>query len=227
MLPHVSRQPVQFEEKAVLIGLLLFSFLLLFIVYALDPAITRSLIAETGLFELVSPPLWITLAALCLFKLGANNRWGWGTAALAAIFAAREADLHKAFTADSIFKHAFYRSTEISATQKFWGGLAAAASVVVLLWMLVACVRHICKTKAWRRAWGRLTLLSIALMVFTKICDRLENTIKVDYGILLSAHESALFHMHEEGIEMLLPILFAVALLVWAKDRARLGATAV
>lgn len=227
MLPQVPRQSLQFEEKAVLIGLLLFSFLLVFIVYALDPSITRGLTAETGLFELVSPPLWVGLAALCWFKLGGNNRWGWGTAALASIFAAREADLHKAFTADSIFKHAFYRSTEIPATQKFWGGLAAAISVVVLLWMLVACVRHICKTKAWRRAWGRLTLLSIVLMIFTKVCDRLENTIKVDYGILLSAHESAIFHMHEEGIEMLLPILFAVALLVWLKDGARRGATAI
>lgn len=227
MFLHDARQPIQLEEKAVLLGLCLFSFLLLFIVYALDPAITRSLIAETGLFERLSPPLWIGLAALCLFKLGLNSRWGWGTAALALIFAAREADWHKAFTADSIFKHAFYRSTEISATQKFWGGLAAAISVVVLLWMLIACVRHVFKTRAWRRAWGRLTLLSVVLVVFTKVCDRLENIIKVDYGILLSARESALFHMHEEGIEMLLPILFAVALLVWARDRARLGATAV
>lgn len=226
MLAQVPRQSVQFEEKAVLIGLLLFSFLLLFIVYALDPSITRSLVAESGVFELLSPPLWVALAALCLFTLGSNNRWGWGTAALASIFAAREADWHKAFTADSIFKHAFYRSTEISATQKFWGGLAAAISVVVLLWMLLACIRHICRTRAWRRAWGRLTLLSILLMVFTKVCDRLENIIKVDYGILLTAHESAIFHMHEEGIEMLLPILFAVALLVWVKDRARQGATA-
>lgn len=221
MFSQVPRQPIQFEEKAVLIGLLLFSLLLLVIVYALDPAVTHRLTAETGLFELMSPPLWVGLAVLCLIKLGGNNRWGPGTAFLALIFAAREADWHKAFTADSIFKHAFYRSTEISSVQKFWGGLAAAISVVVLLWMLLACVRHVFKTKAWRRAWGRLTLLSIALMVFTKVCDRLENIIKIDYGILMSARESAIFHMHEEGIEMLLPILFAVALLMWAKDRVR------
>lgn len=221
MFAKAPRQPIQFEEKVALTGLLLFSFLLFVVVYALDPVVTQRLTAETGLFELLSPPLWVGLAILCLVKLGGNNRWGLGSALLALIFAAREADWHKAFTADSIFKHAFYRSTEISPAQKFWGGLAAAISVLILLGMLIACVRYVLKTKAWRRAWGRLTLLSIALMVFAKVCDRLESTIKIDYGILMSARKSAIFHMHEEGIEMLLPILFAVALLMWKKDRAR------
>lgn len=208
-------QPIQPVEKIVVTALLLFSAMLFFIIYMMDIAVTHKLTSESGFFEVVSPPLWIALAVLCVVKLG-FRKWGLGTAALSLIFAAREADLHKAFTADSIFKHHFYKM-DIPFAQKFWGGLAAAICIGILLWMLVASVTYMVRTRAWRQAWGRLTILSILLVIFTKICDRLEATLNVDYNIQLTLVQGEICNMFEEGFEMLLPIVFAVALLCWCR----------
>jgi hypothetical protein len=211
-------QPIQPLEKVVVIALLLFAALLFFIIYALDPAITHSLTSETGIFEVLSPPLWIVLAVLCFVVVG-RSRYGIGTTLLALIFAAREWDLHKAFTADSIFKHAFYKM-DISLTQKIWGGLAAAICVAVLLWMTAACILYLWREKAWRQAWGRLTILSIGLIFFTKVCDRLEATLAVDYHIYMTVIQGEICNMFEEGYEMLLPIVFGIALLSWRRRKS-------
>lgn len=208
-------QPIQPIEKVVVITLLLFSAMLFFIIYTLDISITHKLTSESGFFEVVSPPLWIALAVLCIAKLG-FRKWGLGTAALSLIFAAREADLHKAFTADSIFKHNFYKM-DIPFAQKFWAGLVALICIGILLWTLISFVIYLYRTKGWRQAWGRLTILSIGFVIFTKICDRLESTLNVDYHIYLSEVQGEICNMHEEGFEMLLPIMFAIALLCWCR----------
>jgi hypothetical protein len=215
-------QPIQPIEKKVWTVLVLFALMLLFIIYMFDPAITHSLTSETGFFEVMSPPLWVALAALCLTQLGYRNRWGIGTMLLSLIFAAREMDLHKAFTADSIFKHAFYKM-DISLTQKVLGGLMAALCVAILLWMTVACILYLYRQKGWRQAWGRLTILSIGLIFITKVCDRLEATLAVDYHIYMSVVQGEICNMFEEGFEMLLPITFGIALVCWRRTATRIG----
>lgn len=209
-------QPIQPIEKIVVVALLLFSAMLFFIIYTIDVSVTHKLTSESGFFEVVSPPLWIALAVLCLYKLG-FHKWGLGTAALSLIFAAREADLHKAFTAQSIFKHHFYKMDGVPFAQKFWGGLVAVICIGIMLWMLVAFILYLYRTKGWRQAWGRLTILSIVLVIFTKICDRLEATLNVDYHIFLTEVQGEICNMHEEGFEMLLPFVFAISLLVWCR----------
>jgi hypothetical protein len=208
-------QPFQPIEKIVVAVLLLFSAMLFFIIYTLDISVTHKLTSEQGFFEVMSPPLWIALAVLCVIKLG-FRKWGISTALLSLIFAAREADLHKAFTADSIFKHNYYKM-DIPFAQKFWAGLVAIACIAFLIWILFRCCLYIYRTQAWRQAWGRLTLLTIALVIFTKICDRLESVLNVDYHIQISLVQGEICNMFEEGFEMLLPILFAVALLCWCR----------
>lgn len=209
-------QPMQPVEKWTVTALILFSAVLFGIVYLLNPAITKSLTHETGLFEILSPPFWGLLAVLCLVKIGYRTLYGIGTALLSLIFAAREMDWHKAFTADSIFKNAFYRMN-ISFTQKLLGGLAAAICVAVLLWLLVAFSYYMYREKLWRRAWGRLTVLAIGLIFFTKVLDRIDAVLSVDYGIHLSYLTVQLLHVHEEGFEMLLPVVFAIALITWQR----------
>lgn len=221
--PAYSRryyEPIQPVEKRTLTALLLFSALLFVITFFLDPSVAKDLTHETGLFEKLSPPLWVALAALCLITLGYRSRYAIGTTLLALIFAAREMDLHKAFTADSIFKNAFYRMN-ISMTQKVFGGLAAAMCVAVLLWLLIATIRYFYAERAWRQAWGRLTIVAICLIFFTKIMDRIDAVLSVDYGYHLQHQTVMIFHMHEEGFEMLLPIVFALALLTWRRRLQR------
>lgn len=208
-------QPFQTIEKFVVAGLLLFSALLIFIIYAVDISVTHNLTSEQGFFEATSSPLWIALAVLCVIKLG-FRKWGISTALLSLIFAAREADLHKAFTADSIFKSNYYKM-DIPFSEKFWAGLVAISCILFLIWILFSGCRYIYRTKAWRQAWGRLTLLTIGLLFFTKICDRLESVLYVDYQIQISLVQGEICNMFEEGFEMLLPILFAVALLCWCR----------
>jgi hypothetical protein len=208
-------QPFQHIEKIVVAVLLLFSALLFFIIYALDISVTHSLTSEQGFFEVMSPPLWIALAVVCVIKLG-FRKWGISTALLSLIFAAREADLHKAFTADSIFKSNYYKM-DIPFSEKFWAGLVAIACIIFLIWVLFSGFRYMYRTRAWRQAWGRLTLLTIGLLFFTKVCDRLESVLYVDYQIQLSLVQGEICNMFEEGFEMLLPILFAVALLCWCR----------
>lgn len=209
-------QPFQPIEKIVVTVLVLFSIMLFAIIYMMDISVTHKLTSESGFFEVMSPPLWIALAVLCVVKLG-FRKWGLGTAALALIFAAREADLHKAFTAQSIFKHHFYKMEGVPFAQKFWGGLVAVICIGIMLWMLFSFLSYLYRTKGWRQAWGRLTILSIALVIFTKICDRLEATLNVDYHIFLSEVQGEICNMHEEGFEMLLPFMFAISLLVWCR----------
>lgn len=208
-------QPFQAIEKTVTAVLLLFSAMLFFIIYALDISVTHSLTSEQGFFEVMSPPLWIALAVVCIAKLG-MRKWGISTALLSLIFAAREADLHKAFTADSIFKTNYYKMN-IPFMEKFWAGLVAIFCIAFLIWILFSGCMYLYRTRAWRQAWGRLTILTIALVFFTKVCDRLESVLYVDYHIQISLVQGEICNMFEEGFEMLLPILFAVALLCWCR----------
>lgn len=208
-----AAQPFQRIEKIVVAALLLFSAMLFFIIYALDNAITHNLTSEQGFFEVMSVVLWVALAVLCVVKLG-FRKWGLSTALLSLIFAVREADLHKAFTADSIFKSNYYKM-DIPFAEKFWAGLVAVFCIAFLISVLFSGCMYLYKSKAWQQAWGRLTLLSIALVFFTKICDRLESVLYVDYGIQISVVQGEICNMFEEGFEMLLPTLFATALLCW------------
>tara|TARA_R110001599_G_scaffold171353_1_gene362190 strand:+ start:192009 stop:192680 length:672 start_codon:yes stop_codon:yes gene_type:complete len=212
VLPAQSFQTV---EKAVLAGLLLFSAMLFFIIYTLDVSVSNNLTSEQGLFEVMSKFLWVVLAVLCVVKLG-FRKWGILTALLSLIFAAREADLHKAFTADSIFKTNYYKM-DIPFAEKFWGGLVGIACIIVLVWVLFSCCVYLYRTKAWRQAWGRLTILAIAMVFFTKVCDRLESVLYDDFQVQISQLQAVICNMFEEGFEMLLPILFAIALLCWCR----------
>lgn len=213
-------QPIQPVEKLTFAVLVLFSAMLYLTTFFFDRSIAVSLTEEGGVFESVSPILWVALAALCAMLLGFRSRYGFGTTFLCLIFAAREMDLHKAFTADSIFKNSFYRM-DVSILDKAMGGTVAIMCVSTLLWLLIAVIYYIYIESAWRRGWGRLTIIAVCFILFTKVMDRIGAILSVDYDYHLNQQTAMVFHMHEEGFEMLLPILFAIALITWRRDLLR------
>jgi hypothetical protein len=171
--------------------------------------------SETGPFEQASPILWLALGALVVALAQRLDAITLSTLVVCAACAAREWDLHKAFTGYSVVNPGFYITSEFPIHHQLIGGALVAllaASSGVLLWY------------AWR-VWPRgrqpvapwIWALGIAgvMLVGTKLFDRAPAILAEDFEIVLSPAMSRLFTAWEEGLEATLPVAFAAMVLAY------------
>jgi hypothetical protein len=180
------------------------------------------LMAETGPIEGLTPWIYLALAAAVLvarpLRVPASSAVAMAVVACAA--AAREWDLHKEWTGASVLKVSFYFS-EIPWPHR----LAAAAVVAPLIWGAVLLLRrHVRSTwRAMRRAepWAITLTILLGTIVVSKLIDRSQNVLLESYGLIFAEPVVALRMTLEEGLELTLPLLVALALWQFRRQPSR------
>ncbi len=169
------------------------------------------LFSETGPVEILSLVFWVVAAIVVLVSVRPATGRTWAFAVMYLVFAAREADLHRAFTADSMLKSGYYRHVAAPLPEKIIAGLVAIAILALLLYFLWVSFRFLFAQGGWRTRSGAWLLAALALIFFVKVLDRAPATLEEDYGIVISRMTDRYAAAYEEGLEMVLPLLFAVS----------------
>lgn len=180
------------------------------------PASTlEGLIRKGSLFELGSILGWLA-AGLTALVIAASSR-AWTAYAppgvVMLLFAAREADWHKAFTADSILKTNYYQETVAPLTEKVLGAVVA----VGILFLLAYCALRYSKP-VWhglRRfaAWAVTVVAGLGLLVFSKVVDRSVGMMKDEWGLEVPLWLEKFQAAVEEPLEFVVPAFFILATL--------------
>jgi hypothetical protein len=170
------------------------------------------LFSEQGPFEILSIGFWLLLAASCFALPGLPRRPLLAPGLAALLAAAREADLHKAFTVESIFKSHYYLRSPAPPGEKLVAGIVALAVLSLVAHVLIAGMRQLRRQHALRFEWGRTLLLGVVLVFACKALDREQSVLGDWFGIGFPPLLRRLNAAFEEGYECLLPVLFLVAL---------------
>jgi len=210
--------PLTTAARVALVVILIYVAFLVAAGLSLPHEVFKPLFSEDGPFERMSIVLWALLGLLLLLHDARSPRV-LALAVLALLFAAREADLHKAFTDLSITKIAFYLRPGIPLIQKFCGGLVLLGGVALVVLAARLFYRHVVRDQGLRTPLGQLLLLPAVLLPVSKIVDRFASQLYELFGIRLPQMVSHVVGAFEEGIEMALPVLFIVALLLYRGQR--------
>ncbi len=189
----------------------------------LAPETAERVFAETGPFESASPWLWALLGVLIAAVFRRPSPGVLAGVALSLACAARELDLHKSVTGYSVLKPGFYLSSEHALHHQVIAG-AIVATLVVAALVLAWRVRVL---RPWRRldaAWVWGFAFAFFVFVATKALDRAPSILHEDFGVVLSERVRLLATALEEGLEMLVPVFFAAAVLAYAAATISPGA---
>lgn len=179
----------------------------------------QQLFSETGPFEILSIVAWLFLAAVTIWHVRPLTVPAGAFAALSVLLAAREADLHKAFTADSLLKTNYYRHSLAPFEEKLLAGLAAIVFIGLLLYGGWIVARFLFLRGGWRTRPGLWLLAGSALVVAGKLLDRAPAVLAEDFGIGLPQAMQLYTLVLEEGLEMIHPLIIAWS--VWIAKRER------
>lgn len=186
-----------------------------FYVQGLSDEAAEFALSEAGPFEQLSLVFWALLSGYIIWRWWPGSWQSWALAMLPLIALAREASLHKALYGVSVLKRNFYLSPDISLISKLIVGsivLVLLASLLYGLYLLYAWL----KAGAWRHSSGQFLIVGMGLLVGTKILDRMNSILRVDFGVILPAHFAESVVVFEESLEMALPlVLLAAARYVW------------
>lgn len=153
---------------------------------------------------------WLVSAALLLPRCRTSPRRAWPLVMMFCLFAAREADLHKAYTGDSFLKTGFYQDG-MGTLQ--WAMLPVAIAIFLLgLLIFFQHARALYREHGWRVPAGQWLIAAWLTGGLTKLFDRLPALLRHKAGITLPDSADLLMTGLEEGLELLLPALFLAAL---------------
>lgn len=175
--------------------------------------------SEVGPFEQFAIAAWLFAAVVVILRIRPLGPRAWAFAMLCVLFAAREADWHKAFTADSLLKSNYYRHTVAPLSEKIMAGMVAVAAIALIVYVGLIIARFLLRQGGWRSRAGVWLILATALVLAGKVLDRAPAVLFEEYGIALSplvGHYSAAF---EEGMEAIHVLLLAWA--VWISQTER------
>ena len=209
------------ELKRILVLLLLLIILgagSYFYIHSLSDEAAALALSEKSPFEQLSLVFWALLSAYIIWRWWPGSWQSWALAMLPLIALAREASLHKALYGVSVLKRHFYLSPDVPLMPKLIIGsivLMLLASLIYGLYLLSIWL----KAGAWRHSSGQFLIVSMSLLVGTKVLDRMNSILRADFGIILSPHLVESIVVLEESLEMALPlVLLAAARYVWLEN---------
>lgn len=167
----------------------------------------KFLFSEEGPFEQLSIVTWIFAALLIPLAIRPPGKTAWLFSALFLCFAAREADWHKEFTADSLLKANYYRYTDAPADEKIIAAVFALAFIALVVYAGFVIVRFLLRG-GWRSRAGLWLLLGTALIVLGKVLDRAPAEL-AEAGYAIGAWAGPYTAVFEEGLEMIHPLILA------------------
>ena len=199
------------------IALLVYALGLTALVLILSPEQKQTVFSERGPFEMLSIPLWLMLAAWC-FAFAHEIRKPLVVCGLLALFAAaREADWHKAFTADSIFKSNYYFDSPAPLTEKVPAGMVALFAFALIFYWLYLGIRFLRSGNALQHQWMQTLVLGTVTVFASKILDRMISWAHDWFGLEITGLLGRFIGAYEEGFEMSLPIIFGIALIQYRR----------
>lgn len=142
-----------------------------------------------------------------------------------AAFGARELDLHKNLTGESVLKLSFYLR-DVPVPQKLLASVVVAGFGCALLFLLLRHSRPV--LSAFRRLdpFAVTVVLFVATLVLSKILDRSVNLFVQDLGIPVPPRTRLLVQGMEELLELTLPLLLLNAIVQRRRLAGRTGKSA-
>lgn len=207
------------SDRGLIAALLLYLAVLAVLPLVLSTPAFERFFSEEGPIEMASTLLWIAAAGVVLARVRPLGRRAWAFALLYLVFAAREAQLHRAFTADSMFKSSYYRRVAAPFEEKLVAGLVAIAILALLVYVFWVVVRFLWTERGWRTRSGAWLLAGMALLVFSKVLDRAPAVLAEDYDLVLGPLAKRYFSAFEEGLEATLPLMLAFS--AWIEGTRR------
>lgn len=176
--------------------------------------------SEEGLFEQASWGVYFVVAAICLFLVRHDARLYATSTVVVLAMGARELDLHRRFTTDSMLKSRYYLKVQAPLMEKLIAGAVVLALTAVVLYMMVRYLPLLLRRLRERSPAAITLVTSFVVLVLTKIADRLPDVMRHDFGAVVPAWLLHLQAVFEEPLESTIPLLFLLALV-----QARLAAT--
>lgn len=201
------------------IAIALYILLLALLPLLLSQPDFRFTFSEQGPFEQLSIVAWIFTALVIVVRIRPLGPRAWAFALLCVIFAAREADWHKAFTADSILKTNYYKHAIAPFGEKLAAATVALAAIALLLYVGFVVARFLLRDGGWRSRAGTWLIIGTTLVVLGKMLDRAPAVLAEDYGVVLSPFVDLYATAFEEGLEMIHPLILAWS--VWISQTER------
>lgn len=174
------------------------------------------IISEEGPIEILSIVAWLVVAAQFAFS-AYRTAVKWPMTLLFAAFAAREADLHKAFTTTGMLKIRYYTQSAAPMNEKIIAGTVALVFGCLLLYGAFLYIRFLTVRSGWRSHAGRWLILAGSLFMICKFLDRLPNVLLDEHGIALAPMVELYCGTFEEGWELLVPVI--LAWIAWAQKK--------
>lgn len=219
MLFHTDSLRFTAGDIRLAVALIIYMAALAVFPLALPEAQFRWTFSEEGPFEQFAIAAWLFAAVVVIVRIRPLGARAWAFAMLCVLFAAREADWHKAFTADSLLKSNYYRHTVAPLSEKIVAGMVAVAAIAVIIYVGLVIARFLLRKGGWRSRVGIWLILATGLVLAGKVLDRAPAVLFEEYGIALSplvGHYSAAF---EEGMEAIHALLLAWAVWISQSDR--------
>lgn len=185
----------------------------------------RWMISEQGPLEEQSSMLWLLLAIFAVGLFGVRSLTGWAAAYLSLASAAREWGLHKVIDNDSMLAFPFYTREGIPL-----GTRALCAGIVLLIGLSAALLgwrawKRLCAERWWSLPdWAWMTIIAIVSLGVSKMLDRSQAMLEDAFHFEMNDRVGLAIKAAEESMEMLLPLVFAAAMLclvIAQKPRAR------
>ena len=195
------------SDRRIVLAILAFALLLASLPLLLDETSFHWTFSEAGPFERLSIAAWLATAAVVIVRIRPLGARAWAFALLCLVFAAREADWHKAFTGESFLKNSFYRDVARPFEERLMAGAVAILLVALLLYAGFVIARFLFLRGGWRSRSGAWLMAGTALVLIGKVLDRLPATLSVDYGIELGPMVQLYATAFEEGLEMIHPMI--------------------
>lgn len=177
--------------------------------------------SESGPFEIASGPLWLALGVLILIVLRPVTPATVSGAIICAACAAREADLHKHFTSESMLKIGFYHDPAHPVLQRVLFGVLMVILTGSMVLVVGALVRRVREGDKPFQSWILYAIIAMGTLVLTKVLDRTPNILDDATGFVFPENLRGVLRAWEEGFEMLLPVMFGIVVLAYAHARRR------
>jgi hypothetical protein len=176
----------------------------------------KHLFSEEGFFEEFSIVLWVVAALVVIIKGSPLRSIHFAVATLFVLRAMREADWHKKFTTEGIFKLNYYTKSVAPLTEKIPAACVLILFIGLVIYSLFSGYKYLRSAENRRCEALWVMVLGVALFFFGKILDRSNSVLAESFGIILSNDMKRFIGAYEEGLEMVTPLLLALAFL-WPK----------
>lgn len=172
---------------------------------------------ESGPFERGALLAWIAAAGVLAWRIRPFTSRTLAFVVICLLCAAREADLQKAFTLESISRLSYYRKSAAPLVEKLIAGSVALLFVALFCYAAVVAARFLFRQGGLHSRSGFWLMFGAVLLVLTKGLDRTAAVLTTIFDTSLPPLLQLLNAALEEGLEAIVPLAFAFS--AWISQR--------